>query len=77
MYTEEEDHYKSEFHIPGFDQGQKSDREIVKQVSISEHSPFAYAEKSATSASLGLYEELSAVSEEVLKCRKAAISRVA
>lgn len=65
------------FHLP-VDKDSESyiDAQIVKTVSTIQPGVVRYATSGADDESRRIYDELSAISEEVMKCRNAAILRL-
>ncbi len=68
------------FHLPvdkrAAELDEFSDANIVKAVSVSQKMPVAYTAPAKEPSASQIYAELSAVSEEVLKCRSAAIAHL-
>ena len=69
--------YDGFFHLPvDKDSEEYMDAQIVKAVSTVEPGVVRYAKAGADDDSRLIYNELNAISEEVMKCRNAAILRL-
>ncbi len=65
------------FHLPvDKDSVEYTDRQIVKAISTVEPGAIRYVKSGANDETRLIYDELSAISEEVMKCRDAAILRL-
>lgn len=66
------------FHLPvDKDSVEYTDKQIVKAISTVEPGTIRYVKSGANDETRLIYDELSAISEEVMKCRDAAILRLA
>ncbi len=73
-----DEEYDAIFHLPvDKDSSEYFDSQVVKVVSITERGTVRYVNAGADEESRRIYDELSAVSEEIIKCRNAAILRLA
>ena len=65
------------FHLPvDKDSVEYTDKQIVKAISTVEPGTIRYVKSGANDETRLIYDELSAISEEVMKCRDAAILRL-
>lgn len=72
-----DENYNATFHIPTKAPLEVADAEIVHAVSINRDTPIeVFGGVTSKNENLAIYNELSAVSEEVIKCRQDALANI-
>ena len=73
-----DENYDAVFHLPvDKDSPEYFDSQVIKAVSVTERGTVRHVNAGADDETRRIYDELSAVSEEIIKCRNAAILRLA